>query len=77
MTGFQRCGTIIDTAILSTTESKIKMPKKTKVLTVRLPKKLHKKAKAKSNRTGTTLAFIVRTALKNWVDEPEEELDQR
>jgi len=38
-----------------------------RTLSVRLPKELHKKAKAKSKRTGVTLAFVIRTALEKWV----------
>lgn len=43
-------------------------------LSVRLPKELYEKAKAKSKRTGVTLAFVVRKALENWI-EPEQKED--
>lgn len=34
---------------------------------VRIPYDLHEKAKAKSKETGTTISFIVRKALEEWV----------
>lgn len=36
---------------------------------VRIPYDLHEKAKAKSERTGTTLSHVVRKALEKWVEE--------
>jgi len=42
-------------------------------LSVRLPKELYKKAKAKSKRTGVTLAFVVRKALENWTAPEQQE----
>ncbi len=37
-------------------------------LSIRIPAELHDKARAKSQETGITIAFIVRKALERWVE---------